>query len=331
VSEASLTIDPTNPEQLAAVNTRTSKQDCEQSNCIVQLLLFTSQDGGETWETLTQGLPAEHAYMICGIQVSPRDPNHVFAAYTDGRVYHSTDGGETWSDSVSPPLSGCILWAYGETLPMAMDPTDPNTLYLGGEFDGDYGLLKTTDGGANWINPGWGCCSGRALAIDPTNPTTLYGGARSGVLKSANGAATWSNTGLRAGVNALALDPIDPSILYASTHGANANSFEGLLKSRDSGVSWSPINDGLAILIDTRSPVTALVVDPANAQVLYAGTSGYGVFRSIDGGASWSQFIDGLMNLDIRLLALTPGKAATLYAGTGNGVFAISLAPETIR
>jgi photosystem II stability/assembly factor-like uncharacterized protein len=35
--------------------------------------------------------------MICGIQVSPRDPNHVLAAYTDGNVYHSTDGGETWS------------------------------------------------------------------------------------------------------------------------------------------------------------------------------------------------------------------------------------------
>ncbi|MGZ9166527.1 MAG: hypothetical protein ACXW4U_15260 [Anaerolineales bacterium] len=50
VSQASLTIDPTNPEQLAAITTRASKQDCEQSNCIVQLLLFTSQDGGETWE-----------------------------------------------------------------------------------------------------------------------------------------------------------------------------------------------------------------------------------------------------------------------------------------
>jgi hypothetical protein len=50
VSEVSLAIDPTNPNQLAATTTRTSKQDCEQPNCIVQLLLFTSQDGGQTWQ-----------------------------------------------------------------------------------------------------------------------------------------------------------------------------------------------------------------------------------------------------------------------------------------
>ena len=50
VSEVSLAIDPTNPDQLAATTTRTSKQDCEQPNCIIQLMLFTSQDGGETWQ-----------------------------------------------------------------------------------------------------------------------------------------------------------------------------------------------------------------------------------------------------------------------------------------
>ncbi|HEX6033407.1 MAG TPA: glycosyltransferase family 39 protein, partial [Anaerolineales bacterium] len=58
VSEVSITVDPTNPDQLAATTTGASKQDCEQPNCIVQLLLFTSQDGGETWQTLeTFGRP----------------------------------------------------------------------------------------------------------------------------------------------------------------------------------------------------------------------------------------------------------------------------------
>ncbi len=50
VREVSLSIDPKNPQQLAAITTRTSKKDCELPNCIVQLLLFTSQDGGETWQ-----------------------------------------------------------------------------------------------------------------------------------------------------------------------------------------------------------------------------------------------------------------------------------------
>ncbi len=60
-------------------------------------MLLRSVDCGETWEELTQGLPRAHAYMICGIQVNPRDPNQLFAAYTDGSVYRSSDSGETWS------------------------------------------------------------------------------------------------------------------------------------------------------------------------------------------------------------------------------------------
>jgi hypothetical protein len=106
--------------------------------------------------------------------------------------------------------------------------------------------------------------------------------------------------------------------------------FEGLVKSTDSGANWTPINEGLASLIASRSPVTALVIDPANPQVLYAGTSGYGVFRSTDGGAHWDAFNDGLPNLDIRLLALTPGRPNAIYAGTVSGIFMINLASETI-
>ena len=60
-------------------------------------MLLRSLDKGETWETLTRGLPAEHAYMICGIQINPRNSDQVFAAYTDGGVYRSDDGGETWT------------------------------------------------------------------------------------------------------------------------------------------------------------------------------------------------------------------------------------------
>jgi photosystem II stability/assembly factor-like uncharacterized protein len=60
-------------------------------------MLLRSVDSGETWEELTRGLPAAHAYMICGIQVNPRNPDQLFAAYTDGSVYRSPDSGDTWT------------------------------------------------------------------------------------------------------------------------------------------------------------------------------------------------------------------------------------------
>jgi photosystem II stability/assembly factor-like uncharacterized protein len=63
-------------------------------------ILLRSLDSGETWEALTQGLPEKHAYMICGIQVNPRNTDQLFTSYTDGSVYHSTDAGETWSQII---------------------------------------------------------------------------------------------------------------------------------------------------------------------------------------------------------------------------------------
>jgi hypothetical protein len=74
---------------------RYSRDTSERDNGAGSMLLRTL-DGGETWETLTGGLPAEHAYMICGIQVNPRNPDTIFAAYTDGAVYKSDDAGESW-------------------------------------------------------------------------------------------------------------------------------------------------------------------------------------------------------------------------------------------
>jgi photosystem II stability/assembly factor-like uncharacterized protein len=192
-------------------------------------------------------------------------------------------------------------------------------------------LLKSTDGGSSWGNPLSSCCNPNALVIDSINPATLYGGTPTGVLKSTDGGAIWTNTGLSMAVNLLALDPVKPTTLYAATGSSGMSGFGGLLKSTDGGASWAPINKGLESLMATRSPVTALVLDPANPQLLYAGTSGYGVFRSDDGGAHWHAFNDGLTNLDVRILALAPGRATALLAGTGSGMFVIDLSPETIR
>lgn len=53
-----------------------------------------------------------------------------------------------------------------------------------------------------------------------------------------------------------------------------------------------------------------------------AGTWGGGIFRSDDKGNSWTKFSKGLTNFDVNSLAV---MNATLYAGTGDGVFRISV------
>jgi photosystem II stability/assembly factor-like uncharacterized protein len=317
--------------------------------------LFRSLDSGTTWANLMQfQLPApnwapplsqpppfgaEPAHTRA-VLIHPANPSMIYAltwrynacAFSDRLVFKSTDGGSTWSDHASPPFSGCRLSA------MVLDPGNPETIYVAEAEDGAW-LRKSADGGKNW-NTVWDWTRGmeshlNALAIDPTNSAILYAGLSdfsqflgsstvSGLMKSVDGGATWSNLGLTGtAVTLLVVDPSDPSVIYASTEGllSEPRGFRGLFKSTDSGVSWAAINDGLESLLDNRFRITDLVIDRDNPRHLYAGSGGGGVFTSTDGGGVWKPHNTGLANLDIRALALASGNPKTLYAGTASGVF----------
>jgi hypothetical protein len=60
-------------------------------------------------------------------------------------------------------------------LAIEMDPNDSQTLYAGGFGDG---VIKTTNGGANWqtINTGLTFHNVRSLTIDPRNSLNIYAG-----------------------------------------------------------------------------------------------------------------------------------------------------------
>ena len=65
----------------------------------------------------------------------------------------------------------------------------------------------------------------------------------------------------------------------------------------------------------------AIVIDPTNDQILYAGGVAGGVFKTTDGGASWRPTGDDLLNLAVSSLIMDHSDPLTLYAGTGEGFF----------
>ncbi len=65
--------------------------------------------------------------------------------------------------------------------------------------------------------------------------------------------------------------------------------------------------------------ITALAVDPAQANTVYAGTAQGGVYRSKDGGLTWTPIFDQAQSLAIGALALAPSDPSILYVGTGEG------------
>ena len=126
----------------------------------------------------------------------------------------------------------------------------------------------------------------------------------------------------------LVIHPTQPNTMW--TGGVSG----GIWKTTNGGGSWSKTDDSLVSLA-----VTSMVIDPSNANVLYAGTGersgswesirGAGVFKTVDGGKKWTRLAStsGAAWQFVNRLAISPdGKvllAATntceIYRSTNGG------------
>jgi photosystem II stability/assembly factor-like uncharacterized protein len=310
--------------------------------------IYRSIDGGSSWASLAVFPFPAYGGLVSGpaqirsILVDYFDPNTLYAltgrrdgcVATDHLLFKSADGGATWSARFGQP-SGCLFIAQWGPIFMTMDPTNPSTLYLGEYTEGEFGLTRSVDGGANWSEIFRSDTdftdANYLIAIDPTNSDVLYLGLQDynvgGVRKSVDGGATWVSSGLTGpAVTVMAIDPTG-SAIYASTEGVHSTpaGFRGLFKSTDGGANWIELSRGLETLRNARIRVTSILTGPPNSNILFIGTAGAGVFRSTDGGATWNAFNDGLGNLNVRVLAMSRNDPSVLYAGTAGGVFEITL------
>lgn len=251
---------------------------------------------------------------VLTLAIDPQNPDTIYSG-TDEGVFKSIDGGINWS-STNTGLSSASIWT------VAINPVIPTIIYTRTYTR----VFKSIDGGAT-SNPCMTPSSGGigTLAIDPVNPDIIYVGTEEhGVYKSIDGGANWEpiNAGLPENykgstyVEYLAINPVDPSIIYLLTFG---NSF----KSIDGGATWNPIQKPYPY-----SSIKTLVIDPVNAEIIYAGIECTGLFeqcggvyRSADGGTSWN-YSDITNGLDVSTLVIDPVNSNTMYAGTYNkGIF----------
>lgn len=148
-----------------------------------------SRDGGDTWETLTQGLSSQD---IHGLVVSPRAPRTLVAT-TNNDVNRSRDDGDTWEPL---DVGGQFPWPYCRVAASA--PTDPDLVYVGagnGPPGNQGALFRTRDRGDTWerlplpVPPNstiWN------LALNAADPTRIYAASISGQLfRSRDEGASW--------------------------------------------------------------------------------------------------------------------------------------------
>ena len=290
--------------------------------------------GDQFWRSLDRGSSwTRAAYLFSrnsehGLAVDPLQSGRVYLSVYGSGVYRSDDDGATFADPDS--VSGTLTNHFVRDL--VAWPGQSGHLFVGTGV----GPFESMDGGASWA-PRLGDLPGgfavHAMALVPTTPFRMFvGNDNLGIYRTIDGGSTWApaNAGLpvatgRAAsfVHALLVDATDPSVVYAALDTLGCPNCSGVFKSANGGASWAPASAGLPV-----GEVRTIVQDPVHPAMLFCGVYGRGVFVSIDRGAGWQPVANqsGLADLHVRSLAVD-GEVTTLYAGTENGVAAISNYP----
>ena len=240
---------------------------------------------------------------VSAVTLHPTDPDVIFAGGAQGGVWRTDNQGMSWR-----PLTDdqCSL-AMGA---VALDPVDPNIVYAGtGEahFSGDSyygcGVLRSTDGGANWMHFGrsvfgdspYGGARISRMAVDPAtagsaNATTVYAATDWGFYRSTNSGRTWRETlhledqWWGAAVTDLALHPSVPNRLLVGVK------YRGVHRSVNGGATWEHLTLGDST--DGRVMLAQASSDPDVVYAAFNPRSGDDappkLYRTSDGGDTWS-------------------------------------------
>ncbi|MGB8522601.1 MAG: hypothetical protein WCD43_06520 [Candidatus Acidiferrales bacterium] len=150
--------------------------------------IFKSTNGGDTWQQLTGGLPAERVGRI-GIAVAPANSNLVYAIIDakEGGIYRSNDAGASWHKMSDEKRIWGRGWYFCNVV---VDPTNPETVYVS-----NTSLYRSTDGGKNWtsIRGAPGGDDYHQLWIYPGDPRRMILASDQGTVVTEDGAATWSS------------------------------------------------------------------------------------------------------------------------------------------
>ena len=304
--------------------------------------VWRSTDAGAEWQNITDVKLPGPSSSIGAVAVAPSDPNTIYVGTGEADirgdmipgdgVFKSTDAGKTWQ-----PIG---LHEARSISAILVDPKDPNIVYvasMGHVFvpDPDRGIFKSTDGGKTWQkilfvdnNTGAIC-----LVMDPSNPALMYatmwqaqrmpwgltsGGPGSGIYKTTDGGAHWTNIsrnpGLPEGVLGrigVSIAPSKPDTVYAIIQAKEG----GVFRSDDAGANWQRVNDEMKLRQRAFYYMT-IYVDPKNPNTVYAPQVD-ALFVSHDGAKTFTKL--KTPHGDNHIVWINPNDTNILLEGNDGG------------
>jgi len=256
--------------------------------------VYKSTDGGSTW---TGDVISGSSGYINAVSVHPSSSSTIYAVGTgkSGNVnvmafFKSTDAGSNWSVVTLDNLTGR---AYS----VAVDPSNPNTIYVGGYSQSSSyipKIFKSTNGGSTFTDASSGLSSGAyyvySLAVHPANSNYVYAGTYYGIYRSTNGGSSWSNVGSSYRyIYSLATTKANSNLVFAGN-------YTYIYKSTNSGSSWTTLSNGL-----DGYYFYGLFAGQTDAnKVFTANNSGF--YKSTNSGSSWTASNHGINLASINAL-----------------------------
>jgi photosystem II stability/assembly factor-like uncharacterized protein len=303
--------------------------------------IFVSRDGGGRWATGPQrGLNADRVDFL---RFDPFHPETMVGGFSSGlgSLLLSADGGAHWT-----PFGPSVF----ESFEAAFDPFEPGAVYAtsgqgvfgsaddgltwearsgrvftriavaapGVLLGGDFGAIRSTDGGRTWAETLAGEIAGpsgnpfaqltQGLVADPLRPGLVYAeilafgeqpetGSFLVIYRSRDAGLTWHPW---ASANRVVPDPQRAGRAYLLfLFGAEAGNIQ---RTDDDGRHWTAL-----ALPSGAGHAVALAVGAEPPGAVYAATPALGVLRSLDAGATWEPLDAGL---PLRLRPCVDGLVA---------------------
>ncbi|HEY9771474.1 MAG TPA: YCF48-related protein [Coleofasciculaceae cyanobacterium] len=241
--------------------------------------ILRSQDGGDSWQTIVNGL--DHQHELSALDIAAQSPKILFLASLGDGIYKTENGGDSWN-KVNQGLATLSF----DLVAIAPDLAD--VVFAAGT---EKGLYKTENGGANWtlVMPENNKIT--AIAFDPAQPDMIVIGDNKGNLfysRDRGESWQWLDTLEKSG--AIKAVAISPDFALDRTFWVGTEK-EGIWQTVDAGASFAKVNNG----IRDRS-IMSLAISPnyQRDKTILASTWQEGVFCSHNGGKSWKKYSKGL-------------------------------------
>lgn len=273
--------------------------------------IYKSQDGGNTWKKLTEGLPLQ-LFGKCDLAVSMADPNRLYALIEApegvGGLYRSDDQGahftlvSTMKELLDRPFYYCNVDA---------DPSNANIVYVNSTQ-----AFKSVNGGNSWSRIRTPHGDNHDMWINPNNAQVFIQANDGGVNITRDGGKTWSsqNNQPTAELYQVEIDDQYPYWLYAGQQDNTTIMVPSL-------PPYESVTDGTGYWQAIGGCETGPAVPkPGNPNIIYSNCKGrFGVYNKLTGQEF--QYYVGASNIyghDPKDLKFRFQRVAPIYVSKHN-------------